>query len=336
MLQHGVPVDRVLTLLLQPYVNLPEDATKAAVMVSAVRRVLLSSEDNIDPQYDINLERLLEHESLTEKDEQVILKLVDSNRFQQNRFHQQSRNSNIFSNPDLNDMFWAHSPLLPCYEEFRLPPEIADMSVYAQKQRARERLTNISPHYIISNETRQHIVEMCIEFAHSTFQITHKKEWKKAVLALGILSGRRNLEIIKSLTVYPVINKPFQAKITGLLKKPFQEDEQKTIPLLCEYAVFERLLWLMRHFWTPEGTPDEISHRISKGLLEKSIQWFDQKITHTIKRNIYADAAYERRQLNQFLQDTGKSYSRNHWIAAALGIYLEDRTLDRYQIIIDE
>lgn len=161
------------------------------------------------------------------------------------------------------------------------------------------------------------------------------------IVALQLLTGRRQIEVMKLATILPVPGEPYLAKVKSLAKSANRDvfgENEITIPLLLSYKNINRAWELMRNK-IGVMIEDIPQHEITKkfgshcqcarnrvyGKLDGKI------ICHTQLRNMYAELAWEDRSLNGFLNGQG---TKHHWIGQALGHELkrpDDTQL--YQII---
>jgi len=110
----------------------------------------------------------------------------------------------------------------------------------------------------------KHILEQQIEILSKT-----KKYGAKAILALLLVSGRRETEILNGKSVFQSVpDFPYYAMFTGALKKKvdyLQNDNTSSfqIPLLCKFTLFEEALGHLRNTQKPDVI-DMTNKQISK------------------------------------------------------------------------
>lgn len=141
------------------------------------------------------------------------------------------------------------------------------------------------------------------------------------VASLGILTGRRNYEIMVTLGMYPGPT-VLQASVVGICKKAFGRERYETpccIPLLAPYDDVWNALEKLRAYRSYEVNDDctVVSGHSSKGISRACKRLFGRVLTHTQKRNIYSEMAYRDKENNGF-RTGANSCSKNAWIAAAL------------------
>jgi len=128
----------------------------------------------------------------------------------------------------------------------------------------------------------------------------------RTVEALCLLTGRRKWEIISTLRVRSVEGEPYQARVEGVCKG--DEARSFVIPLLAPLETVIAGLVKVRRF---EG-------RIEKGKYTVT-SLFGKCVSHTVFRDLYASAAYQRRESqNHFQLQAGPAL----WRSLALGISL--------------
>ena len=160
---------------------------------------------------------------------------------------------------------------------------------------------------VVTKDELNAMIEKAIAYIQDeSVETTHTKaNMLRTVEALCLLTGRRKWEIISTLKIRSVENEPFQARMEGLCKANI---EAIIIPLLAPIDVIIAGLVKVRRF---EGTVHPGRYTV------KSI--FGKSISHTMFRDLYATAAYDRRKTeNHFQLDAGPAMYR----ALALGISL--------------
>ena len=162
---------------------------------------------------------------------------------------------------------------------------------------------------LVSKEELDSMIERAITFIRDdSVDTTHvKANVLRTVEALCLLTGRRKWEIVNTLRIRSVDGEPYQARIEGLCKSK-DRGQSIVIPLLAPIDVIITGLVKVRRF---EGSIKHGSYTV------KSI--FGKSISHTMFRDLYATAAYDRRFVeNHFELDVGPAMFR----ANALGISL--------------
>lgn len=333
MLLHGTPVDRVMTLLMAQYPNLPDDAKRARNTAYQVVLQLCKYEDRVrNPDYFAYLETLENHFP-----EEIDL-LRQKSLLRQWGHHRHRYKGMWHGEPELKRLMHdAPNPLRAPFSEFVLPQEVYNMSAMVCRMRAQERQlhTNVSAERVhLDPPTALRIVEQAIAIATEfSGEIDSVRTWYKLVNCMGILSGRRNYEIYCSLDWEPVPGREYQAYVSGLAKEVEEPQEGGwIIPLLCPYPVFDKCMLAIRDFRELSGSASDLSS-LSSPLLESMERVFGIHLTHSMKRNLYASVAFERRAVNQFLGGQG---AKTYWVNRALGLKMTYiPTVMSYQLIND-
>lgn len=319
MLLHGTPVDRVVSLLMEQYPDLPDDARRACGTAHQVIVQLCKYEDRVrNPEYGVFLDRL---ESRFPGPVHIIRSKPLLRQWGYHR--QQYRGPWQKAHEFRQAMEDAPNPLRAPYSDFILPQEVYDMASDIRRERSlqRQQHININPDLLhLSASTANWIVQKAIMTA-TEFQppVDSNREWLHMVNTLGILSGRRNYEIYKSLEWQPVQGLEYQAFVGGLCKDNHLSTGGTIIPLLCSYDVFDKCMRGIRAFKTVIGSASDNSG-FSNQLLSSMEKYYEIHLTHSMRRNLYASVAYERRAFNQFLGGQG---AKTYWMNCALGLYME-------------
>lgn len=223
--------------------------------------------------------------------------------------------------------------------DFVLPPEIVSdamhqnhLSMIEAQSHQRQPLES----YKMSEAKAIDIIETCIGVLSDNL-IDESDYWKNMV-ALQIVSGRRNYEILMTLN-YTRASHPFQANVSGILKKKTLSDQDNTvytIPLLCSYALFQKAMDRFRDVRDVYGTPKEVSSMLGGKLNTACKRMFGRRLTHTQKRNIYSEMAYRRRHEENHFLINDQSCSKSMWIVQALAHDITFSVHERYQTMIIE
>jgi hypothetical protein len=223
--------------------------------------------------------------------------------------------------------------------DFVLPPDIvADamhqnhLSMIEAQSHQRQPLDS----YKMSEAQAIDIIETSIGVLHDP--LVEEKDYWKNMVALQILSGRRNYEILMTLN-YSRASHPFQANVSGILKKRSFEDvdtETYTIPLLCSYDLFHKAMDRFRDVRDIYGTPKELSSMIGGKLNTACKRLFGRRMTHTQKRNLYSEMAFRRRHTENHYLINDQSCSKSMWIINALAHDVSFSVHERYQTMLIE
>lgn len=127
-------------------------------------------------------------------------------------------------------------------------------------------------------------------------QITEKLSsnvYRDLYPALLLVSGRRNIEILKTGDFKSIPRKPFMMKFTGQVKG---NKEEYIIPCLVKTVLFIKALVRFRKLLNTEGTNAEITqryHSINEKLFIGLSKLYDVKLTPHSMRSVYIQFAYK-------------------------------------------
>lgn len=327
--------DGAMKLLLSFYDDHLQQSSAIYVYWSSIRQAICSEEKYRSRRY---FSRLSELMTRANKDDYDRLKVLYNAPLKSQ--HRVSIQKKPFLqdrqlDSDLKDI----KPVQSIMYDFVLPPEItADamhqnhLSMLEAQRHQRKPLET----YHMSLQEAEDIIETSIAVLHENL-VTEKDYWKN-VVALQILSGRRNYEILVTLN-YRRASHPYQANVSGLLKKKQLGDVDTvvyTIPLLCTYDTFQKAMNRLRDVKDIYGDPKDISSMIGGKMDTACRHLFGRKLTHTQKRNVYSEMAWRKRYSeNNYLIDD-QSCSKAMWIVNALAHDITFSVHERYQTMIIE
>jgi hypothetical protein len=328
LVNHRDPEDAI-RLLLSYYSNHERDAIAIFSSWGRIRRRVYMDDDNRDPSYLASIQDLLQH-AHTHSDVIKLNSLLKASLQVQHRTYTQAKP--YLTDHDL-DMELKEIPA--CFEEFyqfQLPSHIVDF--YHEARISNDIATQThSKHdrdrYSLSQEEADVIISVSIDVLQA--EINSVSDYYENVVALQVLSGRRNAEILFSLVWSPASH-PYQATVTGLTKSKSIDGitRQHTIPLLCRYELFDKAMTRLRAYRLYESIHD--THNAAKPISSAAERLFRRRLAHSEKRNLYSEMAWRNREQNGFLIGD-QSCSKHYWIAMALG---HDFNLDhtsRYQTL---
>lgn len=315
----------------------PNPAKEAIAMYGLwvlTRQSIVKQDKYKDPEYPHSIMELVQ---LVESKEDVIklLKLLDCPLRDQHRV--QAAKKPYLSDRRMDRIFKTITPVLPPFYRFVLPPEI-----YAYRQelcqindelRQKHAIGNPSS-YTIPEEDANEIVERSLRCVQDPIEST--SDYYNNVAALEILSGRRNYEILCSL-FYTPSSHPFQANVVGIAKKrrlEVDDYETHTIPLLCEYKLFEAAMDRVRGYkkYTPDSDDaTKLSALHSRNIANATARLFGRRLSGTDRRNLYAEMAWRRRNRENHFLIGDRSCSKHTWFAKALCHEFSLDTTTRYQ-----
>ena len=193
----------------------------------------------------------------------------------------QSSRQDYLKHP-LNQELIKIAPLRPIVYDYVIPKEFWNVHI-ARKEAAKDRkhanATNIGDLQTIISKAR---------------------EWRQyqdlpALLACAlILTGRRICEIHGDMEFRLDPENSYRAIVKGLAKT-LDTDREWTIPLLMPYADIIALIGQIR-------MQDRLLRGSESQMIQRAeIRVFGRKLEHSMRRNIYAEAAFRERHVHQFM-----------------------------------
>ena len=337
MLQDGNP-QQAIDCLLERY---ERDLSKALTMYGAWKRIRVSIVHD-DANRNINFENeirnfLSSDLSISQSDfEKIGLYLQMSLRKQHTI---QTSRKPYLENREQDLHIKNIRPVFPAFYEFQLP-EIyikakSEQELYRTEQKQMHQAKPREFYNFTLEEVGQ-ILEKVLNVLNSISKAPLTASMYYDLFnAVQLVSGRRNYEIAKTLE-YRRNDFTYQASVRGLAKNDHGSKDWIDIPLLCKYDVFEEKMDLLRSFKSLDGVDMKACDTmIGTGIRNSCRRLFGRMLTHTQKRNLYAELAWSRRKLNFFLYGN-ESCSKFVWFAKALGHRLTFRCMKNtqsYQVI---
>lgn len=308
--------------MLSQYPDQKASARAIYSMWARVRKILLDEELVWNDYYLVRLQKLIEEANL-EEDRVKMTKLMSGSLMDQ---HKVSYSTTPFlTDPDMDDWLKSLDPCDILFYRFQLPTSIVTERFKQEGARAKlnqEHRLKSRNAYKITEEKMEEMFDIASEVVQFSTEITSTKKYYETIVALQLVSGRRNYEIMSSLDYHPGPH-PYQAIVSGICKKHLEEliegvEEEHVIPLTVEYRLFEKAMNAVRKFRTFRGlSPTEVNSSYGNCILAASDRLFGRRLTHTQKRNLYVEKAYKMRNVNQFCVGN-ESCSRYQWAANAL------------------
>lgn len=320
--------------LLSSYTDSRLDAQAIYAVWVRTRQYIVKQDRYKDPEYEKHIQELAELAEDRE-DADKLLKLLDSPLRDQHRV--QSEKKTFLKDRRTNRLFKAITPILPAFYRFKLPPEIYQ---WAKEKRVKKyestqaHQTGNRDRLYISDNDAIAIVDKAREVILD--DIGSNRDYYNNVAALQFLSGRRVYEILVSIIWTPASH-PFQANVVGIAKKrTLKVDgyETHTIPLLCPYADFDKAMTRVRAYMPFDPDTDDassITPTRGKYVDRACIRLFGKKYTQTQKRNIYAELAWRKRDVENHFLIGKQSCSKHYWFSKALCHEFNLAVTDIYQ-----
>jgi hypothetical protein len=302
------------------------DPMKSTIAVyslwSRIRLFIASQEMNRNKYYDEKMTTLIYSIPDDHVDKDMLIRLMSSGISQQHRVQSSSRQYLV--DKDYDALLKQIRVMKAPFYYFTLPEEIVKerKRVLLARAKADQRHEKRDrSYYQFGSDEVEMIIHSARDFICGPIVVKKKKDLCLLVNACQILSGRRNFEICKSLT-YAKADHPMQARVNGICKKDklrAENREDYVIPLLCEYHEWESAMNLLRHHtsYLPDN-PSLVNSSIGGKVLHYSDVLFGRRLTHTQKRNLYAEVAYSHRESDNEFCIGDNSCSKHVWISKAL------------------
>lgn len=314
--------NKAILMIMERYPDPMKSCIAVYSLWSRIRIYIASKEENRNKYYNDRITNLLYSIPPSSVDHEMVKRLSESSISQQHRVQSSSRRYLV--DPDIDLKLKAIKVIKAPFYLFNLPQQIIleRKRVLMERARADQRHERKArSYYNISKEETDRIIKAALDYIKSPIKIKQKKDVCILINACQILSGRRNYEICKSLE-YEAADHPMQAKVRGICKKDklrAEGREDYTIPLLCTYWDWKLAMDLLRyHTKSMPDSPALLNSSLGNKVLEYSDRLFGRKLTHTQKRNIYAEVAYANRETDNLFLVNDKSCSKLVWISRAL------------------
>lgn len=328
--------------MLSQYPDQKASARAIYSMWTRVRKIMLDEELVCGDYYLPRLEKLID-EATIEEDRIKLEKLKACSLSDQ---HKVSISTTPFlEDEDLDDWLKSLEPCDMLFHRFQIPSDICHERFKQERSRAKlnqEHRLKARSQYKITEQQLEEIFDLAADVVQFAVDITNTKKYYEVVVALQLVSGRRNYEIMSSLEYHPGPT-PYQAVVSGICKKTIDElvegvEDEYVIPLTVEYSLFKRAMDNIRKFKSLRGlSPSQVNSSYGASVLAASDRLFNRRLTHSQKRNLYIEKAYKMRNINQFCIGS-ESCSKHRWAAMALchaSVRAPDVT-QRYQTMIVE
>ena len=270
---------------------------------------------NRDPTYAFKLVDL--SKMCNEDDFELILDLLDQPLTEQQRVY--SSTLPYLEDEHLDAVLKIIKPVRHWFYSFSFPDDMA--SAYIEQKTTTESNMRTHSHrrrdwYIITKEEIRHIEQTCADVLERK-EISNMNQWYELAVAIQMVTGRRMIEVLSTLVVSPVAS-PYQAEVSGIAKKVYRDDKF-TIPILCHYSVLSRELNRLRSYRDVSGfSVIELNNKCGVGMRRATTKLFARPLTHTQKRNVYAEIAWSRRFTENQYMIGERSCSKSSWVSAAL------------------
>lgn len=321
-----------MQMLLQHYDNPIKDACRIYNMYTKIRMAILEDPEERfrNPEYYEKLESLMNTLLNFDTDLDTLIEIYESSLKDQHKY--QSRHKwTFFSDPDVEMVFKRILPLIDCFYDFSIPGDVYNAKLRMDERRSIDAQFHMDSNIIHSIDANElnHIRSICLDTIEEP--ITSRMRWSEAVVALQILSGRRTHEILLSLQVSSFVElAPHIIELKGIAKQDtLVEDKTYRLPLVCTVSQFRDVIERIREY-------EPLNHASVPAATHKRItraanRLFGMEFSHTIKRNLFCEIAWNERNKSGFMV----ACSKKQWFSLALGhVQFKPDATDRYQTLV--
>jgi hypothetical protein len=284
-----------------------------------VRKLIYDNDCNRNKYYEDRVLAFIESHSdrLTEDDQAKLKKLLRSSLRYQNQV--ENGRYRFLSSQDLDiELRNIRSCIAPLYK-FLLPVDVRTqaLSILSTRRKSgkdREDRTEFK----ISKSQIDDIIEVARNRI-KTYTITRRtNQYPELLMSLMILTGRRSVEVAMMTSFIKVENEPYQAIVTSLSKERFPDEGRSgTIPLLAPFDDIMNALKSVRDFKQFKSHRD-FDRRACSLLPKASLRLFGIKLSHSLRRNIYLEASYSRREMENHFMIQDHAVVKRQWMSYAL------------------
>lgn len=266
------------------------------VQFKAVRRAITLDDSNHNPNYFRDMRAFIE--SLTDfRDISAASNVLRMSLQDQARLHHCKNKNRTMTTWPLEAEFRAIRPVINGFYDFKLDPEYSQIANEVDAAHREYRHTHAET---ITKDQMNKIKNDCIRLASSIpdKEYPSREDVSKLLCALLILTGRRLVEVTKSVTFNPVMGLDLQAKVSGILKKAHGErDAIYTIPLLAPFPVVKKAVDYLRAHVHP-------GIETNYGFANEPT--YGRKLDHNMRRNVYIELAFLDRFNSRFAEYNSK------------------------------
>lgn len=296
-LEAGNAYDAISTLLDAYDLQDHEDLVRCYTFYCRVRHHFSSRSEYVHPEYSEKLTSLMDF--VEDEDRELLELLLDAKPLQRSQIYKS--HYPYLSDPHADNLLKSISPYIDVINDFRFPAELVERVRIYKNFQAESREMAPSLMAFTPRDT-QRIFSIAEEKLNNLHQPpVRPKDLTTAIVLMQVVTGRRFNEIASTLTVSPVEYKPFQAMVTGLLKRSGPVEVPITIPILVPFETVYRVLHLIRGVTRGERVSGSHVSRTSEEL-------FGIPISHTVLRNVYLSLAYEMRHVSGFLPNASRAF----------------------------
>lgn len=274
------------------------DAERCYSMWKKARHSILSVQENRHPEYFGKLGSLKDQLEVV-GDIDFITKLEGST-LSYCHYVQSNRSRQFLSTLELDRQLKLILPVVDNFYEFVLPPQVGTTAKQIEQRSvlARHGGTHSRRTARLTNQQLGAIESTCVNIVHAVPRLDRLSPSDVAdlCLALMVVTGRRLSEVLYTASFGPVPSQPYQSIVTGLLKD-MDGDGIHRIPLVMDYTpIHHAMICLRNHANTATGERARVRGPIVFGV----------KLTHTERRNVYAELCWQRRNVNGFAMGCSK------------------------------
>jgi len=296
--------------------NRYEDPLKSACAIHSnigkVRRHIALNEDNRNKNY-VELVTAIAEKATNKNDQDDLANLLAAPLLKQHAVYMSKKP--FLQDKELDKELHEVRPCKVVMYRFKTPNHIIEAYRSNRKERVKSQHNHQNKDaaaYNVSHEEIDSFVKTAREVMATP--VRDGQQYHECSAALGLVTGRRNFEILKTATIAPVEGFSYQAKVSGIAKRKFMDDPVFTIPLLCPYKEVEHALQSLRNYRQIDGNCEQAGKHY-EGITRATRRLFKRSLDHTEKRSIYIEHAYVNRENNGFMAN---GCSKKMWNKMAL------------------
>lgn len=307
--------DLAMKRLLARYTDHVTQAVGIYNLHQRIKKAVIEDERNRNDTYYDRIRRLIKDPEASREDRARLVHLRGQPLVRQYRVTTDRRP--YLKNPLLDAKLKMIMPVFTEFYDFNLPRDICIKKAESDKERqvlAQTHQAAPRESYHVSNSDLHDMLKM------AKAELENPTKLHATINAFQLVTGRRNYEVLSTLQLQPVPDRPLQATVTGIAKNDIQFNNPRVIPILHTYPVVESALNFIRAELSARKPCDDmvgLNSRHSKAICDASERLFGRRLTHTQKRSLYLELAYANRMANRYLVGD-ESVARNLWMKRAL------------------
>lgn len=289
-----------------------------------IRKIIYDDDANRNKYYFDRVKRFMEDykDELTEEDMLKLKKLLRMPLYKQNQI-EHSFKSYLSTKELSRKLREIRTCIAPLYA-FTIPSDWKTQANMQVKSR-REELQGVSAsrenegHFKLSKEALNMIISKARDIVESPNINKKVREYPNLVVSLMILTGRRLVEVCRTMTLLPIDGEEYQARVDGIVKR--HEGQlgiiSDTIPLLYPFQKIQAALESVRAFKSFSSN-EECASRMASRATTATKRLFGCRLSHAARRNIYLEAAYANKEDENHFLVGDHAVSKRQWMNMAL------------------